>query len=106
MELANFILPVLALTVSGLVWNNFGYFAAWRKNHNNPEWEGFNAGKLRNDLILGTVLGIGAVVATILQSGELSPIATAQDFIIAIGSGFGVVAAVDKFIIGGLFGKS
>ncbi len=94
-----------ALVLSGLVWNNFGYFSAWRKNHNNPDWKGFDKSKLRNDLILGLVLGGGSVVYTIFTNGDFTPINTAQEFLVAIGAGFGIVAAVDKFIIGGLFGK-
>lgn len=105
MEPQILILPIIALVLSGLVWNNFGYFSAWRKNHNNPEWTGFELVKLRNDLILGAVLGVGSVVFIIITDGTFAPITTAQEFFVAIGAGFGIVAAVDKFIIGGLFGK-
>ena len=105
MEIAS-ILPIVALVISGLVWNNSGYFAAWRKNHKNPAWKGFEKRKLKNDLILGTVLGIGTVVSAYMTTGDLAPITTAQEFFVAVGTGFGAVAAVDKFIIGGMFGKS
>lgn len=105
MVLETIILPIAALSLSGLVWNNFGYFSAWRKNHNNPDWKGFDKKKLRNDLILGALLGVGAIIAAIIQNGDFTPIVTAQEFLLAIAGGFGLVAAVDKFIIGGLFGK-
>lgn len=105
MVLETIIAPIAALFVSGLVWNNFGYFSAWRKNHNNPDWKGFDKTKLRNDLILGTILGVGTVIATIITNGDFTPIVTLQEFLLAIAGGFGLVAAVDKFIIGGLFSK-
>ena len=105
MEPQTIILPVIALVISGLVWNNFGYFSALRKNHNNPEWKGFEFAKLRNDLILGLILGVGAVVLTIAVDGIFPPITTAQEFLLTIWSGFAAVAAVDKFIVGGLLKK-
>lgn len=105
MVLETIVAPIIALTLSGLVWNNFGYFSAWRKNHNNADWKGFDKKKLRNDLILGALLGGGTVVAVIVQNGDFTPITTIQEFLLAIAGGFGIVAAVDKFIIGGLFGK-
>lgn len=105
MEIQTLALPVIALVLSGLTWTMFGYFSAWRKNHTNEDWQGFEPKKLRADLLLGFVLGIGSVGATILLDGDLTPIATAQGFLLAIQAGFGVVAAVDKFIIGGLLGK-
>jgi len=105
MEIVTYVLPVIALLFSALTWTMFGYFSAWRKNHNKPEWEGFDKSKLRTDLILGLVLGIASVMATIFLEGDLTPILTAQGFLFAIQAGFGVVAMVDKFIIGGLFGK-
>lgn len=105
MELQIYILPIAALILSGLVWNNFGYFSAWRKNHNNKDWKGFEKSKLRNDLILGAILGGGTIVYTIIAQGELTAINTAQEFLVAIGAGFGLVAMVDKFIIGGILKK-
>lgn len=105
MVLETIVLPIIALALSGLVWNNFGYFSAWRKNHNNPDWKGFDKTKLRNDLILGAILGVGSIIATVLLDGDLTAINTAQEFLLAIGAGFGIVAAVDKFLIGGLLKK-
>lgn len=101
MEIETIILPILALILSGLTWSLSGALADWRKNHGTPDWKGFDFGKLRNDLILGLVLGVGSVVyATMVE--ELTPIATAQEFFIAIGAGLSIVVLVDKLIIGGI----
>ena len=104
-ELESIALPVIALILSGLTWTGFGYFSSWRKNNKNPEWKGFNMKALRDDLILGAILGVGSVVLTTFTSGDLTPILTAQDFLIAISAGFGLVAAVDKLIVGGILAK-
>ena len=95
---------ILAFIIAGLVWNNFGYFSAWRKYKNTAEWEGFDKKKLRDDLILGLILGIGAYLLGVYQ-GELSNITSMQMFIGAVIAGFGTVAAVDKLIVGGILAK-
>ena len=95
---------ILAFIMAGLVWNNFGYFSAWRKYKDTPEWEGFDKKKLRDDLILGLILGIGAYLLGVYQ-GELSNITSMQMFIGAVIAGFGTVAAVDKLIVGGILAK-
>lgn len=105
MEIVTYVSPVIALLLSALTWTMFGYFSAWRKNHNKADWQGFEPKKLKADLLLGLVLGVASVIATIFLDGDLTPILTAQGFLLAIQAGFGVVAMVDKFIIGGLFGK-
>lgn len=101
-EIQTIALPILALICSGFVWTMGGYFSNWRKNHNNPEWSGFHIPSLRNDLILGAVLGVSAIVATFIIDGSLRPIADFAEFTVAVGAGFGVVAIVDKYIVGGL----
>jgi len=103
-EIQTIILPVTALILSGCTWSLFGAFSNWRKLHGTPEWKGFDFKRLRNDAILGLVLGGGSVVYAIINN-TLLPIATAQEFFLAIGAGFGIVAAVDKFIVGGILGK-
>ena|SRR3990167_2863307 len=95
---------ILAFIMAGLVWNNFGYFSAWRKYKDTPEWEGFDKKKLRDDLILGLILGIGAYLLGVYQ-GELTSITSMQMFIGAVIAGFGTVAAVDKLIVGGILAK-
>lgn len=98
------LLVILALITSGLVWNNFGYFSAWRKYKNDVDWEGFDKKKLRDDLILGLILGVGSYLYGV-YTGGLIDIVTLQEFIGAVIAGFGLVAAVDKFIVGGLLSK-
>jgi hypothetical protein len=100
----NELLIILALTTSGLVWNNFGYFSAWRKYKNTPDWQGFDKKKLRDDLILGSVLGIGSYLYGV-YTGSLLEVNNLQTFIGAVIGGFGLVAAVDKFIVGGILSK-
>lgn len=98
------LLVILALVTSGLVWNNFGYFSAWRKYRNDADWLGFDRKKLRDDLILGGILGVGSYLYGVYQGG-LIDIGTLQEFIGAVIAGFGLVAAVDKFIVGGILSK-
>ena len=105
MDAQTVILPIIALVLSGLTWTLFGYFSAWRKNHTDPNWTGFETKKLRDDLILGLILGIGAVIYSIYQNGDLSTIATTQEFIGAIAGGFPLIVAVDKVIVGGILNK-
>lgn len=100
----NEFLLILAFITSGLVWNNFGYFSAWRKNKDSPEWEGFDKKKLRDDLILGSILGVGAYLFGAYQ-GELPSITSIEMFVGAVITGFGTVAAVDKLIVGGILSK-
>lgn len=105
MELQIYILPILALISAGFIWTMGGYLKSWRNNHTKPEWKGFDKKSLRNDLVLGTVLGVASVIFTIFTDGNLTAITTAQEFFIAVGAGFTAVALVDKFIIGGIFKK-
>ena len=104
-EISTLVLPVLAFVIGGLTWTGFGYFSAWRKHHKDETWKGFDLKALRNDLVLGLVLGVGAVIATILTDGELEALLTAQAFLLAIQGSFGVIAAVDKFLIGGILAR-
>jgi len=97
-------LTILAFVLAGLVWNNFGYFSAWRKYKDSSDWVGFDKRKLRDDLIIGLVLGVGAYLYGVYQ-GELGDISTLQAFIGAVIGGFGIVAAVDKLIVGGILSK-
>ena len=97
-------LTILAFTVAGLVWNNLGYLSAWRKYKNTPEWTGFEPKKLRDDLILGTILGLGAYLLSVYQ-GDITSIETLQAFLTVVAGGFAIVAVVDKAIVGGVIGK-
>ena len=104
MEIQTVVLPIIALILSGVTWTSFGAFSNWRKTHGTNEWTGFNTAKLRDDVILGGVLGIGSVIYSIM-SETLTAISTPSEFFLAIGAGFALVAAVDKFIVGGILGK-
>ena len=98
-------LPILALIASGLTWTTAGYLKDWRKNHNNPDWKGFDKKSLRNDLLLGAFLGGGAVLTSAALGQTLPAITTINEFVIAVSAGFGLVAAFDKYVIGFVFGK-
>lgn len=103
----NYILFILASLVAGEVWNNVGYFSEWVNNRNNPQWTGFDKTKLRNDLLLGLLLGFGIVIYQALVAGTqlaitIPTITNSQTFIAAVGALFGVVAIVDKAIVGGI----
>jgi len=98
------LLIILALTISGLTWTLGGYLSAWRNRAQNPDWVGFEPKKLRDDAILGLILGIGSyIVGT--YNGGLTDITSLQTFIGVVAGGFGLIAAVDKFIVSGLFNK-
>lgn len=103
----NYILFILASLVAGEVWNNVGYFSAWVNNRNNPQWTGFDKTQLRNDLLLGLFLGFGIVIYQALVVGTqlaitIPTITNAQTFIFAVGGLFGIVAIIDKAVVGGL----
>ena len=98
------LLIILALAASGLTWTLGGYLSAWRKRESNPDWNGFEVKKLGADVLLGLILGLGAYILG-SYNGNLTDITSLQTFIASVAGGFGLVAAVDKFIIGGLFNK-
>ncbi len=93
-----------AFILAGLIWNNLGYFSDWRKNKDDPAWKGFESKKLRDDLILGVILGVVAYFYGIYQ-GESFNIDSLQAFIVIVVGAFGPVAAVDKLIVGGILKK-
>ena len=100
----NELLSIGAFVVAGLVWNNLGYLSAWRKYRNTAEWTGFELKKLRDDLILGFILGTGAYLLSVYQ-GDVTQITTLQSFLAVVAGGFAVVAVVDKAIVGAVIGK-
>ena len=99
-----FVLPICATIAAGLTWTGFGYLKAWRRHKDDPDWEGFNVKKLRNDVILGVVLGIGTIIANAVQGVSAPVIDSFGAFVVAVTSMFGTIAAVDSFIVGGVFG--
>ena len=100
------IMIIVTALLAGITWTMFGYFVNWRKNQNNPEWEGFNVTKLRNDLILGTVLGVATAIAIVGEFFTIPPIDSVQSFIGAFPALFTAIVAIDKFIIGGVIGRT
>jgi hypothetical protein len=77
----------------------------WRKNHDKADWEGFNYSKIGSDALLGIVLGIGSLIAIISEFFEMPIIDSVQSFFLAFPSLFTVIVLVDKFIVGGAFGR-
>ena len=104
MELVS-ILPIIALITSGFVWTMGGYLKEYRLKHTDPNWGGFNKKSMINDLILGAVLGVGSVVVAAATNVTLPAITNFYEFVGAVSAGFGFVAIVDKYIVGGIFGK-
>jgi len=101
---------LIVATLAGLTWTLSGYLANWRKNHKNPEWGGFDLKSLRNDAILGAVLGVAVVVIQPVSVALGTPydVPVVVDFNSFIGAIFGmypVVAVVDKFLVGFIAGK-
>ncbi len=105
MELQS-IFPILALITSGFVWTMGGYVKEWKTKHTDKSWKGFDKISMRNDLILGAVLGVGSVIAAAATNTTLPAITNFYEFAGAVSVGFGFVAMVDKYIVGGLFGRA
>jgi len=106
MDVITITLAVTSFILAGLLWTTAGYVKNWRENHNNPDWKGFDKKSLRNDLILGLILGIGGVIYAIIE-GDLETwvVPTAQEFFQSIGANVAAVALVDKLFIGGILKK-
>ena len=100
----NELLIILAFIIAGLVWTSFGYLSNWRKHKDDIDWNGFDKRKLRDDALLGLALGVGAYLLGSYY-GELVDITSLQMFIGAVIANFGIVAAVDKIIVGGILAR-
>jgi len=99
-----YILFVGAALSAGLTWTGFGYLNAWRKHRNEPDWTGFNKKKLRNDAVLGVLLGIGVIIYQAYQGNPVPAITDFISFVAVAGGLSGTVAVVDKFFVGGILG--
>jgi len=104
MVLETIVAPILAVVAAGVTWTGFGYLSAWRKHRNEEDWNGFETKKLRNDIILGVILGIGVLISQAIQGTTPEAITSAQGFVAAAAGSFALVAAVDKVIVGGVLG--
>lgn len=101
---------LIVATLAGLSWTMSGYLANWRKNRNEPNWKGFDKKSMRNDAILGAVLGVGIVVlqpvsVLIGYEYQIPSVIDFNSFIMAIGALYPVVAIVDKLFVGTILGK-
>jgi hypothetical protein len=108
MDYVNTVLFVVAAITAAEAWNNFGYFQEWRLHRNDSTWTGFDRKALKHDLLLGLVLGIGAVVyqaytANTAIGFSIPEYTSFAVFIGSVAALFGSVAAVDKVLVGGLF---
>lgn len=100
-----YIVLILVAVLAGIGWSLSGYLVNWRKNHDNADWEGFNYSKLGKDALLGVILGIASSIAIIAGFFEMPIIDSVQSFFLAFPSLFTVIVLVDKFIVGGAFGR-
>jgi len=100
-----YVVLILVAVLAGIGWSLSGYLVNWRKNHGDDTWEGFSYTKLGNDALLGVVLGIASSIAIIAGFFEMPQIDSVQSFFLAFPSLFTVIVLVDKFIVGGAFGR-
>jgi len=101
---------LIVAVLAGLTWTLSGYLANWRKNHKKPEWTGFDLKSMRNDAILGGVLGVAIVIIQPISVALGTPydvpvVSDFNTFIMAIFGLYPIVAVVDKFFVGFIVGK-
>jgi uncharacterized membrane protein len=104
------VLFLIVAVLGGLTWTLSGYLNNWRKNHNNPDWTGFDFKLMTNDAILGVVLGAAVVIIQPISTAIGTPydvpvITDFGTFIVGIFGMWPIVGMVDKFIIGFVAGK-
>ena len=102
----NYLIFILNALAAAEAWNNAGYITEWRKYRNDPTWTGFDKKALKHDLILGAVLGIGVVIYVAASAGTNFEVKIPEytSFSVFISFGvvlFGLVALIDKYIVGG-----
>lgn len=114
-------IPIIAaFQAGGLMWTMGGYFKNWRVHRlgiangtvtQDPStkkwsdgWVGFDRQALKDDALLGSGLG---VIAFMVNAGTGNPIIinSIGSFAVAAWASLAAVASVDKYIIGGMFGK-
>ncbi len=100
---------IIVTVLAGITWTCFGYLNAWRKNHQNEDWKGFDKVKLRNDAILGGILGVATILAAPIVAGtalayNLPVVDSFESFVLGVAAMIGPIAIVDKFLVGGVLG--
>ena len=96
-------IPIIgAFVLAGLIWTGAGVFSSWRKG--GASWTGFKKDELKNDVLLGLVLGVVAFFANAYQ-GNVVDVTNIKTFTEVVVGAFGVVALVDKYIVAGIFQK-
>lgn len=106
----NIAMFLVVATLAGLGWTMIGYAANWKKHRNDPNWEGFDKKSMRNDAIVGVVLGVAIVIlqpvsAMIGYEYSIPVITDYNSFILGIAGLWPVVAIVDKLFVGFILGK-
>ncbi len=105
---------VLAFVIGGLIWSTGGYFSNWRNHLSfvkqnpagtvDPNWKGFEIPKLKDDVILGLILGIAGFFVSAYQGATIS-ITDLHSFGSAIVVAFGIIGITDKYVVSGIFNK-
>ena len=108
-------LPIVAAFIAaGFIWTLGGFVSNLRKHlafvqsnpagTKDPNWSGFDRQALKDDLLLGSGLGI---IAFFVNAATGSPIEinSLGSFALATWGAVSGVAVVDKYIVSGLFGK-
>ena len=114
-ELISTIPVVLAFVLAGLLWSGSGIVQGYRKHVAfvaanpkgtvDPNWSGIDRQAVKDDVILGTGLGLVAFFVNAYNGSVTVDISTLKAFTTVVVGAFGVVALVDKWVIAGIFGK-
>ncbi len=88
-------LPVIAAVLAGLGWSTVGIWSRWRSGIDAQ----IDLGKLKKNIIIGTVVGAATWGYTVSQ-GDVAPIiGTVETFVAAIGAYFPIIVVVDKLLV-------
>ena len=89
------ILPVIAAVLAGLGWSTVGIWSKWRSGSD----INIDLGKLRKNVIIGTVVGAVSWGYVISQGDAVPVILTIEAFIAAIIGYFPIIVVVDKLLV-------
>lgn len=104
--LATFIAAGVLWSLSGFI-NNIRNHANYDRAHPNgpadPDWKGFQAAAMRDDVFIGLILG---VVAFILNGTNAAPtINSVQTFLTALVASYGLIGLTDKIGVGAILNR-